>query len=376
MVYQELIDKFEEQNPDIKVKMQLTPWDQFWTKFDASAGTAEMPDTFFMNLYAHMYIDAGIMEPLNDWIERDGLDMSLYTDAIVDYYTTADGIIACMPKGLDSIAVACNNELFEKYGIDLPTNDWTWEDMVNICAEMKAAAEAAGDDIYPMSLALNSGNSSWQHIMTQFGGSMFDKGVCTFGSAENQEAFESICSLVDNGYIPDYSMICDTTSEDLFISGKVGMIYLPTFSSQKIEQSNMTDLTLVTLPEAKTKNAALGGMGYGMSASSEHKEEAWRFLKYLGSEEANDIIAKSGIDLPALISSQKYYPDMFTKFDGSAFVDQLNSAVACDIGPVLKLGETARVYMNYIMQMFNNEIEVADGLNEIQTQITEVLAEE
>ena len=38
VVYQELIDNFEEQNPNIHVEMQLTPWDQYWTKFDASAG--------------------------------------------------------------------------------------------------------------------------------------------------------------------------------------------------------------------------------------------------------------------------------------------------------------------------------------------------
>ena len=38
VVYQQLIDNFEEQNPNIHVDMQLTPWDQYWTKFDASAG--------------------------------------------------------------------------------------------------------------------------------------------------------------------------------------------------------------------------------------------------------------------------------------------------------------------------------------------------
>ena len=30
VVYQQLIDNFEEQNPNIHVEMQLTPWDQYW----------------------------------------------------------------------------------------------------------------------------------------------------------------------------------------------------------------------------------------------------------------------------------------------------------------------------------------------------------
>ena len=49
VVYQELIDNFEEQNPNIHVEMQLTPRDQYWTKFDASAGANQAADVFFMN---------------------------------------------------------------------------------------------------------------------------------------------------------------------------------------------------------------------------------------------------------------------------------------------------------------------------------------
>ena len=79
VVYQELIDKFEEQNPDIKVEMQLTPWDQYWTKFETTAGSNQAPDTYFMNANWQKYTDAGVMEPLNDYIEKDGVDMSVYT---------------------------------------------------------------------------------------------------------------------------------------------------------------------------------------------------------------------------------------------------------------------------------------------------------
>ena len=369
VVYQELIDKFEEQNPDIKVEMQLTPWDQYWTKFEATAGSNQAPDTYFMNATWQKYTDAGVMEPLNDYIEKDGVDMSVYTPALVDFFTTQDGVIGCMPKGMDSIAVACNKAMFEKYGVELPNGDWTWDDMLSVCASLKEKMDGAGDDAYPMALALNSINSSWGHIMFQFGGSLFEDGKCTFNTPENVNAFKGITDMIDKGYIPDYTVVSDTSAEDLYISGKAAMIYLPTFSSQKIEQSDMKDTVLVTLPKAESKDAMLIGMGYGMNANGEHKEQAWRFLKYLGSEEANEIIGKSGIDMPAMTSMQKYYPESFKSFDGNPFVDQLQYTKAYDMGPVSTVGESSQIYNDYVMQMLTGQIGVEEGLKEINTQV-------
>lgn len=375
VVYQQLIDNFEAQNPNIKVKMQLTPWDQYWTKFQAAAGTSEMPDTFFMNPLWEIYLTYGFMEPLNDWVERDGLDMSVYNSALVQYFTSSDGTLACMPKGMDSIAVAVNSALFEKYGVEIPDNDWTWEEMLEICQQLKTAADAAGDNVYPMGMALNSVNSSWAHVMAQFGGKLFVDGQPQFNSPENVEAFTNLVDMIDKGYMPDYVTISDTAIEEMYISGMLAMLYLPTFSSQTIEQSNMEGTVLVTLPKAKTSNGMLGGMGYGMSAYSAHKEEAWTFLKYLGSEEANEIIGKSGIDMPAMTSMQPYYGQSFTKFDGAAYALQLQNAEPLNIGSIMAANETGNIYSKYVMQIFSGEIGVEEALEAIDTEIIAVLAE-
>ncbi len=30
-----MLDEFEKQNPDIKIEMETTPWDQYWVKLEA-----------------------------------------------------------------------------------------------------------------------------------------------------------------------------------------------------------------------------------------------------------------------------------------------------------------------------------------------------
>lgn len=369
VVYQELIDNFEAQNPDIHVEMQLTPWDQYWTKFDAAAGANQAADVFFMNIWIPKYAEAGILEPLDSYMERDGFDFSLYTEAIVNT-GTYNGVHYTVPKGTDSMAVAINANLFEKYGVAVPSSDWTWDDMVSVCRELKEKIVAAGDSIYPMAFMLNSTNGSWQPVVYQFGGKVLnDDGTSGYDSAESIEAIQSLVDMIDEELIPDYQMVSDTSAEEFFISGQACMLYLPTFSSQKVEQAKVEGVQLIKLPKAKTQKFMASNMHYGMNSASEHKEEAWRFMQYLASEEANDIIGQRGIDLPARISSQPYYASSFEQFDGTAFVDGLADAVTYSSAPAYAADAVNSITNDGIMAIFTKQIGVKEGMEKMAADI-------
>lgn len=369
VVYQDIIDQFEAQNPDIHVEMQLTPWDQYWTKFDAAAGANQAADVFFMNVWVPKYAEAGVLEPLDSYMERDGFDFSLYSDTIVQN-GIYEGVHYTVPKGTDSLAIVINTSLFEKYGVTEPESGWTWEDMLGICKELKTAIDAAGETVYPMAFMLNSTNGSWQPVIYQFGGRLFnDDGTSSYGSAESVAAIQSLVDMIEAGYIPDYQTISDTEAEEIFISGQACMLYLPTFSSQKIEQAGMENVKLIELPTAESGQFIAGNMHYGMNAASEHKEEAWRFLQYLAGEEANDMVGQSGIDLPALLSSQTYYAGSFQQFDGTAFVEDLKNAVPYASAPAYASDAVGSIDSEGIMQIFTGQIGVEEGLKQMAAEI-------
>ncbi len=369
VVYQELIDKFEEQNPDIKVEMQLTPWDQYWTKFDAAAGANQAADVFFMNVWVPKYAEAGVLEPLDSYMERDGFDFDLYTGSIIEN-GIYNGTHYTVPKGTDSLAVMVNTSLFEKYGVAVPENSWTWDDMISTCRELKEKIGAAGDSIYPMAFMLNSTNGSWQPVVYQFGGEIFrEDGTCGYNSEESVAAIQALVDMIDEGLIPDYQMISDTSAEEFFISGQACMIYLPTFSTQKIEQAKMENVKLIQLPKAQSQAFITGNMHYGMNAVSQHKEEAWRFLQYLASEEANDIVGQRGIDLPARISSQSYYASSFKQFDGTAFVDGLPNAVPYVSAPAYASDTVNSITNDGIIAIFTKQVGVKEGMEKLAADI-------
>src|SRR5659263_363617 len=44
-----IADAFEAKNPTIKVKIEVTAWDQYWTKLEAAASGGALPDVFWMH---------------------------------------------------------------------------------------------------------------------------------------------------------------------------------------------------------------------------------------------------------------------------------------------------------------------------------------
>ena len=135
-VFDEIIEKFETENPDIDVDLQLTPWSQYWTKLDAAMGSNSAADVFWMNTYLPKYAEAGVLEPLDEYIEIDEINMDDYVSVLKDSYNYKD-VQYCIPKGMDTVQVFFNKAIFEKYGVEEPQTGWTWEDMTDIAKQFK-----------------------------------------------------------------------------------------------------------------------------------------------------------------------------------------------------------------------------------------------
>ena len=126
-----IADAFEAKNPDIKVNVEVTPWDQYWTKLEAAATGGSMPDVFWMHSSQHIrYAQSGMLMDLNEVIENsDVLDMSQFTEGIVDLYNV-DGQQIAIPKDVSTIGLWYNKTLFDEAGVEYPNENWTWDDLL------------------------------------------------------------------------------------------------------------------------------------------------------------------------------------------------------------------------------------------------------
>lgn len=129
----QLIASFEKEHPNIKVKMEVIPYDDYETKIRTALSGSKAPDIMgidgpFVASYAHQ--EAVI--PLDSYFAANG-DLDDIT-APVRESLTYNGKIWAAPLNDASVAMFYNKKLFADNNIPLPSENpdeaWTWEQVL------------------------------------------------------------------------------------------------------------------------------------------------------------------------------------------------------------------------------------------------------
>ena len=155
----------------VDVKVVVKDWDSYWTLLETGATGGELPDVFWMHINeAQKYMSNDILLNLDDYINADEeIDMSNYYDGVVNIYNY-DGSQFALPKDHDTIALLYNKKIFDQYGMDYPTNEWSWDDYA---AAAKAISEAGKDDgVYGTAMYTNDGQDGWYNLIYDHGGKL------------------------------------------------------------------------------------------------------------------------------------------------------------------------------------------------------------
>ena len=130
--FEKCIEKFNEQYPDVKVTLEPSSWDEYWTKLEAGATGGSIADVFWMNGPNIMkYADGDVLMDISDRIKEDNIDTGKYPEALVELYNV-DGKQYAIPKDFDTIGVWYNKKIFDEAGVPYPTDDWTWDDYITL----------------------------------------------------------------------------------------------------------------------------------------------------------------------------------------------------------------------------------------------------
>jgi len=145
-LYNEAIAVFEEQNPNIDVDIIFLAPTEYWEKRQIEAAGGGLPDVVTMDLaYLRQYSQNGSLldlEPyLGSIIQTGPIDAQVLKAGVVDDVTTA------VPLSTNSWGMFLNTTLLDELGVE-PFTDGTWDDYYDWIAEVSAAGEAAGIDVW------------------------------------------------------------------------------------------------------------------------------------------------------------------------------------------------------------------------------------
>ncbi len=168
----EIIADFEEENPNIKVKIEMIPWNGGPEKVNVAIASNSTPDVLFDYPGRIMgYATQDVLVPLDD-VVTDDIKGDIPENLL--QACQLDGTTYMYPCGATPIVVAVNLDFFKEIGkedllpLDKEDRTWTLEEFETA---LKAVKDS-GKDVYPSMLF--AGNEQGDSSMRMFIQSAFD----------------------------------------------------------------------------------------------------------------------------------------------------------------------------------------------------------
>ncbi|MGC4379337.1 sugar ABC transporter substrate-binding protein [Fictibacillus sp. Mic-4] len=370
---QDIAKEFEKKHPKINVKIEVTPWEQYWSKLETAATGNSLPDVFWMNgPNIVKYASNHMLLPINDQIKKDNVDLSNYPKALVDLYTV-EGKHYGLPKDFDTIGLWYNKKLFDEAKVPYPDETWDW-------AKLKEAAKKLTNPskgVWGIAAAMEN-QSNYYNTIFQNGGTVIsdDMKKSGYDSPETIEGLKFWTDLIKDKVSPTQAQMTETKPNNLFESGKVAMMFAGSWMQIEFAQNDYTKdkVDVTVLPKGKKRAVVIHGLTSVISANTPHKKEAWEFVKYLGSKEAALIQAKTGTQIPAYNGTQKDWVESNKKFNLQVFIDSAKYATPL---PISK--DTSKWWdleTEYFKKAWGQEMRPEQAAKEVAKKMNELLSKE
>ena len=288
---QKLVDKFNEEHPDIQVVLEAYG-SEFDTKISASMGSGDAPDVMYMWNYPAYHEG---LEPLDSYIEKEGEDYKKNFYSTLWNYNSYDGQIYGLPVGFTTHCVYYNKDLFEKAGVEEPKDGWTWEDLEEKAKKINEATGVKG-----FSFSMKPDPYDYEMYLWSNGTAYCDKEGKMEGYVNSDKALETYKMFQDMAK-GGYAVATEKSGSDEFESGQTAMFVYGAWAVKKYTEAGV-NFGLAKLPSFGTEKSAsiLSSSGVAIAKSSKNKEAAWEFVKYWTDEENNK--SRIGTEFPVLVS--------------------------------------------------------------------------
>lgn len=302
----ELCRAFEREHPGVRVALQRVPYGEYGPKIMSQFTAGVAPDVLFIGSQQVVeYHPRGVLEPLNDYIARDGLDLKAFYPETIDLYAVGD-VHYGLPRDIAPIAcVFYNKDLFRRQGVPYPTDDWNWDDLLAAARKLtlkgpdgKVTCWGYTEDWLIAEAWFMSMGADWvddwkNPTRYTFQDPNFVKGL-------QFRADLMYKHRVTPDAVASTALAGGTT--DLFVSGKAGMFLSGYWKSPLFRDIRSFDWDVAMFPKGPTgkRGFVSGGSGYGICSKSKRKDLAWELVKFLTGEKGQTMFARTGLAQPAL----------------------------------------------------------------------------
>ncbi len=282
--YQKVIDKFNEENPDINVEFKPSKNTEYNTILNTALQSGEGPDIIHLRPYTPgiELADAGYLEPLDD---LEGLDQ--YPEETLAASKGSDDKQYGVPLNISTTQMFYNKKIFDDLGLEEPQ---TWDEFLTLSQKIK------DEGITPISLGTKEGwLLSLSHGIigpAHYGGNEFVDSITAGETDFTSDEFQSSIDAMDEikQFFPEnFEGLGMEDIRTMFFTGDAAMFPLGSWEIEVLREMNPElELGFFPMPSAVGKDPTITTWvdgSYAINASSEQKEAAKKFLQFMTTEE-------------------------------------------------------------------------------------------
>ena len=305
-IFQSLVDRFNQNNPDLKVEaLYVGQPDAQLPKILAATVSDRPPDIlWFVAQIAGKLNQLGALLPLEDWLNNSAIKAEI--DPVMFDSMKLDGHILSVPFATNNAAVFYRPSLFKQAGI--ATTPQTWSELERAAQKLSLDTNNDGRlEQHGIFLSLGKGEwtvFSWLPFIYSARGDLIQAGQPNLVNEGAIAALQFGADLVRDG-VAILSPPERGYEIDEFVEGKVAMQITGPWTLAQLRGTNI-DYDVFPIPVAKDPAAVIGGENlFVFKTTLERERASLRFLEYVLSEEFQTAWALETGYLPVNTKSQQ-----------------------------------------------------------------------
>ncbi|MCX6072279.1 MAG: sugar ABC transporter substrate-binding protein [Chloroflexi bacterium] len=377
-VWNQIVQDFQAQQPNITVKVEVSDWEAYWEKLKTMLAASTPPDLFAMD--APLYLDyqsRGVLKNLQPYLDQNpDLLKDVYPQTL-EAYKLADGYYG-LPRDFQTIVLFYNKDMFDAAQVAYPTADWTYDDLRSAAKQLTLDTNSDGkieqygfySDLWDMELI-------WSEAIWAYGGDILsaDHTKTLIAEPPARQAWQVFYDMM----FTDKSMPDTTTAAqfggDPFQAGAAAMTSIGHWAVPGYNAVNFK-WDVAPMPKGPAGPAtSVNSAGFVVAQGSKHPDEAFEFIKFVLSSAGQTRLTELGFAIPVLKSVAE--SDTFLKQPGPGIDQQvfLDSLAFARMKPVFKgYDEWSATVGDGMAVIWTGEKDLNTTLDEVVPAADEVLA--
>lgn len=320
-LFNKIYDAFQQANPDIAIKQEAALFDQHFQRIEVGVAGGSAPDCFHSSgAYFLNFVKKGICLDLTPYVTRDKVDFSGLW--IEDDEMKYQGKWYSTPMWNTDDLLYYNTSHFDKQGVAVPTDDWTWSDM--LAAAQKLTTKTADGEVDVWGTQIPNGvQGGWGAMIFANGGDWMnaDRTKTTMDQPPAMKAMQFIDDLMRvHKVMPtkaDNQALTQAGVTDPFVAGKIAMYTAITSNVPTYIKNAKFEWDVALIP--KGPRTGKNGSTYivqpaNVTKTTKYPDQCWKLLNFITSQDSQKILAtdktKFVINIARAVATMDFAKDL------------------------------------------------------------------